>query len=237
MQTPNNHTQAGDQNFHNKVPPQWLKSLQALLWAFQSSFHRSLSPLWDYKTDNFFGCNGTPNTLMLRGSIGASYLHPLQCILPAEEFGAARSSKDFALAIKTLSAKWSFLVFNLHLPHGDEYGCTKKKKLSNFHWSVLRGKVPEYQDGRPSQEMCPFCHLTSSELYHILLLASWAPTAAVQTGPLSIFSYQISLIINYSGYLLGYYQGMGKEARSNKIYYWSAFQCSSLTVTDMTQLT
>jgi len=42
---------------------------------------------------------------MLRGSIGASYLHPLQCILPAEEFGAARSSKDFALAIKTLSAK------------------------------------------------------------------------------------------------------------------------------------
>lgn len=127
VQTPNNHTQTGDQNFHNKLPPQWLKSLQALLWAFQSSFHRSLSPLWDYKTDNFFGCNGTPNTLMLRGSIGASYLHPLQCILPAEEFGAARSSKDFALAIKTLSAKWSFLVFNLHLPHGDEYGCTKKK--------------------------------------------------------------------------------------------------------------
>lgn len=127
VQTPNNHTQAGDQNFHNKLPPQWLKSLQALLWAFQSSFHRSLNPLWDYKTDNFFGCNGTPNTLMLRGSIGASYLHPLQCILLAEEFGAARSSKDFALAIKTISAKWSFLVFNLHLPHGDEYGCTKKK--------------------------------------------------------------------------------------------------------------
>lgn len=41
VQTQNNHTQAGDQNFHSKLPPQWLKSLQTLLWAFQSSFHCS----------------------------------------------------------------------------------------------------------------------------------------------------------------------------------------------------